>query len=76
MALIIVLFFVLFLPFLYIYNHKKKTYLGQIKGGTLASIIVVAVHVEDLLALDREKSREDTLGEAGAENDDIVLLIL
>ena len=27
------------------------------------------VHVEDLLALDREQSREDTFGQAGAEDD-------
>ena len=27
------------------------------------------VHVENLLALDREQSREDTFGQAGAEDD-------
>lgn len=51
-------------------------YLGQVQTGTLASVVVVAVHVEDLLALDRQKTRENALSQTSAHNNDVVLLIL
>ena len=39
------------------------------------TVVVISVHVEDFLPLDREESGEDTLLEARAEDDRIVLLI-
>lgn len=51
-------------------------YLGQVQTGTVASVVVVAVHVEDLLAFDRQKTRENALGQTSAHNNDVVLLIL
>lgn len=48
--------------------------LGEIERGRLGAIIVVAVHVEDLLAIDREQSRKDTLGQASAENNDLYII--
>jgi hypothetical protein len=43
--------------------------LGEVERGGLAAVVVVAVHVEDLLAVDGEQAGEDALGEAGAEDD-------
>lgn len=48
-----------------------STYLGQVKTRAVASIIVVPVYVKDLLALDGEQAREDTLGQTSAQNDDL-----
>ena len=47
------------------------THLSQVQTSTVASIIVIAVHVEDLLALDRQEAGEDTFGKTGTENDDL-----
>ena len=47
------------------------THLSQVQTSAVASIIVIAVHVEDLLALDRQEAGEDTFGKTGTENDDL-----
>lgn len=46
-------------------------YLSQVQAGTVSSIVVVAIHMQDLLALDGEQPRQDTLGEASAEDNDL-----
>jgi hypothetical protein len=45
---------------------EVRAHLGQVEGGTLCAVVVVAVHVQDLFALDREEARQDALGQAGA----------
>lgn len=50
---------------------NANTCLGEVERCRFGAVIVVTIHVEDLLTLDREQSREDTLGQAGAENDDL-----
>lgn len=44
----------------------------EVDGGRLAAVVVVAVDVEHLLALDGEHAREHTLGQAGAQDDHVV----
>lgn len=48
-----------------------NAYLGQVKTRAVTSIIVVPVHVKDLLSLDGEQAREDTLGQTSAQDDDL-----
>ena len=50
---------------------RDGTYLSQVQTGTVTAVVVVAIHVEDLLALDGEQPRQDTLGEASAEDNDL-----
>ena len=47
-------------------ERSKRTYLGEIETGTISTVVVVSVHVQDLLAIDREESREDTFGKTGS----------
>jgi hypothetical protein len=56
--------------------RDKQAYLGKVQGGGLATVVVVAVHVEDLLALNGEETREDALSEAGTKDDDVVFFVL
>ena len=42
--------------------------------GSLRAVMIIAIDVENLLALYAEHAGQDTLGQAGAQNDDIVLL--
>ncbi len=46
------------------------------RGGSqsLPAIVIVAIDVQNLLPLDAENTREDTLGQACAQHNDIVLL--
>lgn len=46
-------------------------YLGQIKTGTVATIIIIPVHVQDLLALDGEQARQNTFSQTSTENNDL-----
>ena len=45
--------------------------LGQVQTGTVTTVVVVPVHVEDLLALDGQETGQDTFGQTGTENDDL-----
>jgi hypothetical protein len=47
------------------------TYLSQVQAGAVTSVIVVAVHMENLLALDGQETRQDTFCQSSAENDDL-----
>lgn len=42
--------------------------------GSLPAVVIVAIDVEDLLSLYAEHTGQDALGQAGAQDDDIVLL--
>ena len=44
-------------------------------GGRLAAVVFVPVHVQDFLPGDGQHPRQDTLGEAGAQDDTVVFLI-
>ena len=60
-------------------NEKMKeaaTDLGQVEGGTFTTIVVITVHVEDLLALDGEDSRQNALGQSSSQHNNVILLIL
>ena len=50
---------------------RQRSHLRQVETGAFAAVVVVAVHVEDLLALDRQEAGEDTFGKTGTENDDL-----
>jgi hypothetical protein len=50
---------------------NRVIYLSKIETRAFTSIVVIAIHVEDLLALNRQKAREDTLRQAGTQNDDL-----
>ena len=45
------------------------------EGGRFSAVVLVPVHVKNFLAGDRQESGQDALGEAGAEDDAVVLLI-
>lgn len=47
------------------------TDLRQIQTSTVTSVVIIAIHVKDLLSLDREETREDTFGETSTEYDDL-----
>lgn len=47
------------------------TDLRQIQTSTVTSVVIIAIHVKDLLPLDREETREDTFGETSTEYDDL-----
>ena len=46
--------------------------LGQVQTGTVTTVVGVPVHVEDLLALDREQTRQDTFCQASAQHNDLL----
>lgn len=50
---------------------RKNTHLGQVQTCTIATVVVVAIHVKDLLALDGEQTGEDTFGQASTEHNDL-----
>lgn len=50
---------------------RRTAYLGQVQTRAVSSVVVIPVHVQNLLALDGEQSREDTLGQASAEHNDL-----
>lgn len=45
--------------------------LGEIQAGTVSSVVLVSVHMQDLLALDRKQSGKDTFGQTGAQDNDL-----
>ena len=47
------------------------TDLREVQTGTVTAVVIVAIHVEDLLALDGQETGENALREASAENDDL-----
>ena len=49
----------------------KDTCLSEVETGAVTTVVVIPVHVQDLLALDGQQARQDTLGETGAEDDDL-----
>lgn len=57
-------------------ENITTSYLGQVQRSTVASVVVVAVKMKNLLALDGKQARENALGQAGAHDNDIVCLIL
>ena len=51
-----------------------ETDLCEVQTSTIASIVVVAIHVKDLLALDGEETREDTFSESSTKDDDLTII--
>ena len=47
------------------------THLSQVQASAITSIVIVAVHMEDLLALNGQETRQNTLCQSSAENDDL-----
>ena len=48
-----------------------EAHLSEVQRCTITTIVVIPVHVEDLLALDRQEAGEDTFGKTGTKNDDL-----
>ena len=48
-----------------------EAHLSEVQRCTITTIVVIPVHVEDLLALYRQETGEDTFGETGAQDDDL-----
>lgn len=44
----------------------RWTYLGEIETGTVSTVVIVPVHMEDFLSVDREESGKDTFGQTGS----------
>ena len=51
--------------------NELITDLSQVKTRADTTIVIVAVHVQDLLAIDRQETRQNALGQASAENDNL-----
>lgn len=49
--------------------EKLKELLQRADGSTLATVVVIAVHVQDLLAVDREQAGDDALLQGGRITD-------
>lgn len=49
------------------------THLSQIQTSTVTSIVVIAIHMENLLALNRQQTRENTLRQTSTEDDDLCI---
>ena len=49
-----------------------EAHLSEVQRCTITTIVVIPVHVKDLLALDGQETRQDTFGQASAENDDLL----
>lgn len=47
------------------------THLSQVQTSTIASIVIIPVHVKDLLAFDGQQAGENALSEASAEDNDL-----
>lgn len=45
---------------------REETYLSQVEGRAITSIVVISIHMEHLLSVDRKQTREDTFGQTGA----------
>lgn len=58
------------------YGKTLLQYLLKIKRSRFTTIIVVAIHMQDLFAFNRKDTRENAFGQTSAKNNDIVLLIL
>lgn len=52
-------------------TKAQKTHLGEVQTRAVAAVVVVAVHVQHLLALDGQQPRQDALRQACAEDDDL-----
>ena len=58
------------------HGQLQETYLLQVERRALATVVIVAVHVQNLLALDGENTAEDALRQARAEHDHVVGFVL
>lgn len=47
-------------------NPRPNTHLSQIQTGRITTVIIIPVHVQHLLPVDRQEAGQDALGEAGA----------
>jgi len=47
-------------------GKERWTYLGEIQTSTVSTVVIVPIHMEDLLAIDREESGKDTFGQTGS----------
>lgn len=52
--------------------NEYRSDLCEVQGCTVTTVVVVPVHVKDLFPLDGQETREDTFGQTGAENDDLI----
>ena len=42
------------------------TYLGEIQTSTISTVVIVPIHMEDLLPIDRKESGKDTFSQTGS----------
>lgn len=57
-------------------TKDTQTHLSQIERRALSTVVVIAVHMKDLFALDRQEPRENTFGETRSQDNDIVDFVL
>ena len=50
---------------------RWTAYLGQVQTRAVSSIVVIPVHVQDLLALDRQETRQDAFRQPSAQNNNL-----
>jgi hypothetical protein len=48
---------------------ERSTHLGQIQRGTITTVVIVSIHMEDFLSFYRQQAGEDTFGEASSQDD-------
>jgi hypothetical protein len=47
-------------------GESDWTYLSEVQTGTISTVVIVPIHVQDFLSIDRKESREDTFGKTGS----------
>jgi hypothetical protein len=47
-------------------RQEGKTYLGEVQTGTISTVIVIPVHMEDFLSVYREETGQDAFSETGS----------
>lgn len=50
---------------------RDGAHLSKVQTCAFTSVVVISVHMEDLLAFDREQTRQNTFGETGSQHNDL-----
>lgn len=57
-------------------KEEGERNLAQVQRGAFSTIVIIAIHVEDLLSLDGEDSGQNALSQSSSQHNNVILLIL
>ena len=55
----------------YTRDEAGYTDLSQVQTGTVTAIVVIAIHVQNIFALNRQETRQNTLRQTRTKDDDL-----